>query len=64
MKKYIVTIDIHRYIDDYKAVAEPKIIEVEAGNKRIASLRAMMELNKDKEYAGLYKTLKSVEEVK
>lgn len=64
MKKYIVTFDIHRYIDTYKTESEQKIIEIEAGNKRVASLRAMMEINKIPEYEGLYKTLRTIEEVK
>lgn len=64
MKKFLVTFDIYKYIDQYKTKAVKETITIEAGNKRVASLRAMAELNKNKEYEGLYKTLRSIEEVK
>lgn len=64
MKKFLVTFDVFKYIDQYKTKAVKETITIEAGNKRVASLRAMAELNKNKEYEGLYKSLRSIEEVK
>lgn len=57
MKYYRVIVEVH--IDDKKK--ERKTIAVEAGNKRLASLRAMSELAKQG-YGDYYKTLISVEE--
>lgn len=58
MKYYRVTIEVH--LGDKKK--ERKIVAVEAGNKRLASLRAMSELAKQG-YSDFYKTLIEVEEV-
>lgn len=58
MKYYKVTIEVH--IDDKKK--ERKVVAVEAGNKRLASLRAMSELVKQG-FGDYFKTLVSVEEV-
>lgn len=60
MKKYKVTFEIH--IDRQRKVY--KTIEVEAGNKKMASIRAMTETNKDMAYNGLFKNITKIEEVK
>ena len=57
MKYYRVVVDVH-FDDGHR---EQKILAIEAGNKRLASLRAMSELAKQG-YADCYKTLISVEE--
>jgi len=64
MKKYNVTFDIYQYVNNYKTEATQYSIEVEAGNKKMASLRAMSEINRLPQFEGLYKTLKTIEEVK
>lgn len=60
MKKYKVTFEIH--IDRQRKFY--KVIEVEAGNKKMASIRAMTEINKDSSYSGLFKNITKVEEIK
>lgn len=42
---------------------ELKFIDVEAGNKKSAAMRALGVISKDTVYEGTYKTLDSVEEV-
>lgn len=48
--------------DDYGNV-DFKVITVEAGNKKIAALRGMQELNKIEGYSDRYKNLVKIEEV-
>ena len=59
MKKYIVEFEI--FSDDGKK--SYKTVNIEAGNKKIAALRAMTEINKDRSVAQLYKNLLSIREV-
>lgn len=59
MKKFKVVIEIH--IDRDRK--EHKQIVVEAGNKKLASIRALSEIGKDKKYTDNFKNVLSVEEV-
>jgi hypothetical protein len=59
MKKYVVEFEIF----DDNGKKSYKTVIVEAGNKKIAALRAMTEINKDQSVAQLYKNLLSVREV-
>ena len=64
MNQYDVTIEVHSPTQQLaKFVVETKVIRIEAGNKKLASLRAMKKLNDDG-YSEHYKTLKDVKEVK
>ena len=59
MRKFKVMFEIH--IDrNRKAMKE---IVVEAGNKRLASIRAMAEIGKIEKFSGLFKNILSIEEV-
>ena len=58
MKKFKVVFKI--FWERYPSFRE---IIVEAGTKKSASIRAMIELNKDTRISGLYKTIESIEEV-
>lgn len=59
MKIFKVIIDVFHSKND----VETKTIQIEAGNKKLASLRALGEISKQKEYMDLFKSVKSVEEV-
>lgn len=59
MKKYKVIFEIH--VDVKRKIVRE--IEVEAGNKKTASIRAMGELAKDRSMSGYFKNIVSVEEV-
>lgn len=60
MNNYKVTFEIFRDNNRKEIV----YVNVEAGNKKLASLRAMKKLGEDKpEYANLFKSVKAVEEV-
>lgn len=60
MRKFKVIFEIH--IDrNIKAFEE---IIVEAGNKKLASLRAMSEISKIEKYEGMFKSIHSIEEDK
>lgn len=58
MKKYKVVVEV--YLDRNRV--ERKEVIVEAGNKKMASLRALGQISKEKGYVSLYKSVKSVEE--
>ena len=60
MSKYKITFEV--YMDDKKKEWVP--VEIEAGNKKLAVLRAMQELGKVEKYKMTYKNVISVEEVK
>lgn len=60
MNKYKVTFEIH--IDRNRKTY--KEIIVEAGNKKFAMSRALSEISKVPEFEGLFKNVKSVEEIK
>lgn len=60
MKSYEVTFEI--FLANGGKTYET--VTIEAGNKRYAAVRAMMEVNKNKECAQLFKNLVSVREVK
>lgn len=58
MNQYKVTFEVFRE----NRQKELATVIVEAGNKKMASLRAMMKLKEDKpEYSDLFKSIKSVE---
>jgi hypothetical protein len=59
MRKFNVTFEV--FMPTGKK--QNKIIVVEAGNKKLAALRAMMEINKLDGYSQLYKNVVKVEEV-
>lgn len=59
MKKYRVTFEI--FMDGGRK--ENRSVVVEAGNKKLAALRGMIEINKDKAVAQLFKNLIGVREV-
>ena len=60
MKKFKVIFEIH--IDHNRK--EFKEVIVEAGNIRLASIRAMAEINKIKEFEEYFKNIARIEEVK
>ena len=62
MKKYKVTFEVFRNSGSERKT-ERKAIEVEAGNKKLAIMRAMMEINKMAGYSELYKQVAGIEEV-
>lgn len=64
MSKYKVTFELFNAFIGTKKDTLRKEITVEAGNKRIAAVRAMAELNSDKTTKDLYKNMISIEEVK
>lgn len=59
MRKFTVTFEV--FLESGKKFL--KSLTVEAGNKKLAGIRAMGEINKDEQCSGLYKNLKSIEEV-
>ncbi len=59
MNKYKVIFEIH--VDRNRK--EFKEIIVEAGTKKLAMVRALSEINKIKEYEGIFKNIKEIEEV-
>ena len=59
MKNYIVEFEV--FSDDGKK--SYRTINIEAGNKKIAALRAMSKINKDQSLAQSYKNLLSIREV-
>lgn len=59
MKKYVVEFEIF----EENGNKSYRSVQIEAGNKKYAAVRAMMEINKDKSVAQLYKNLLSVREV-
>lgn len=59
MKKFKILIDIFHGRDR----VETRAFTVEAGNKKMATIRALSEVSKIKEFASFYKSVKSVEEV-
>ena len=59
MKKFKVMFEIH--VDRNRK--EFKEIIVEAGTKKLAMVRALSEINKIKEYEGIFKNIKEIEEV-
>jgi len=59
MKHFNVTFEIHRG-SNHK---EYKTVMVEAGNKKLATIRGMMAINKIDEYSDLFKNVVKVEEV-
>lgn len=60
MREYKVTFQV--FNDD--GSSETKIVKVIAGNIKLATIRAMSEINKIPGYSNLFKKLYSVEEVK
>lgn len=59
MNKYVVTFVVHHDSKNKENVS----ITVEAGSKKLASLRAMMELRNNRpDCNDLFKTIKSIEE--
>lgn len=59
MKHFKVTFEVHRG-SNHK---EYKTVTVEAGNKKLATLRGMMAINKLDGYSDLFKNVIKVEEV-
>lgn len=59
MRKFIVTFEVFMN-NGHK---ENREIQVEAGNKKLAALRGMMEINKLSGYSNLYKNVVKIEEV-
>lgn len=59
MRKFNVTFEV--FMSTGKK--QNKVIAVEAGNKKLAALRGMMEINKLDGYSQLYKNVVKVEEV-
>ena len=57
MKQFKVIIDVYHS----KNHVETKALTVEAGNKRLAGLRALGEISKQKEFIDLYKSIRSIE---
>jgi hypothetical protein len=57
MKKFKVRVDI--FLSDGRK--ETKILTVESGNKKLASIRALGEISKDKRYKDLFKSVQSLE---
>lgn len=59
MNKYNVIFEVHHV----GGIKEQKIIVVEAGNKKLATISGMMEINKLDPYKSLYKNVLRVIEV-
>lgn len=59
MRKFRVFFNVFRE----GRIIEKKILVVESGNKKLATFRAMREINKDPKYVDLYKTVDRVEEI-
>lgn len=59
MKKYRVMFEIHNE-DGSKQYMD---IFVEAGNRKMATLRAMSEISKNEKYKNLFKNVKEISEV-
>ena len=59
MRKFNVTFVV--FMND--GTKQDKTVFVEAGNKKLAALRGMLEINKIDEYSQLYKNVKRIEEV-
>lgn len=59
MKNYIVEFEVF----DNDGKKSYITVTVEAGNKKIAAVRAMSKINKDQSVAQLYKNLLSIREV-
>lgn len=59
MKKFKVVFEVYRS----NTYTENKTVSVEAGNKKLACTRAMAEINRQGDYSGYFKKIKSVEEV-
>ena len=59
MKYFNVTFEIHRGTNH----KEYKTVKVEAGNKKLATIRGMIEINKISGYSDLFKNVVKVEEV-
>ncbi|WP_458459299.1 hypothetical protein [Pseudobutyrivibrio sp.] len=59
MKKFRVIFKIYITKDRLQL----KEMIVEAGNKKMASIRALSEISKDKAYSNVYKNIVSIEEV-
>lgn len=58
MKKFKVIIEI--FLGGNRNKIEEIIVE--AGSKKLASIRALREISKKKEYENLYKTIRSIED--
>lgn len=65
MRNFIVVFEVFKqdWIQNGSKEVEYVKINVEAGNKKIAALRAIQELNKKSGYSDKYKNIKSIEEV-
>ena len=61
MSNYEVTFEV--FTDNSTKPREELKIKVEAGNKKLAVLRAMQAINKMEGYSNLYKNVKSVEAI-
>lgn len=61
MKKWRVFFDI--YADTITKKVNTVLVVVEAGTKKLAVTRGILELNKMDEYRDRYKSLKAIEEV-
>lgn len=59
MKKFNVIFEVYRS----NTYTEDKTVSVEAGNKKLACMRAMAEINRQGDYSSYFKKVKSVEEV-
>lgn len=57
MKKFNVIFEVYRS----NTYTENKTVSVEAGNKKLACTRAMAEINKQGDYSGYFKKIKSIE---
>lgn len=60
MRQFKIVVEIH--IDRNRKTFEEFIVE--AGNKKLASIRGLQEVSKKKDYDGLFKSIVSVEEIK
>ena len=65
MRNFIVVFEVFKqdWIPNGSKEVEYVKINVEAGNKKIAAMRAIQELNKKNGYSDKYKNIKSIEEV-
>ena len=60
MNKYKVSFEVY---SDNSAKPRTVTIEVEAGNKKLAAIRGLREINKSGDFASWYKQIKTIEEV-
>lgn len=63
MNQYKAIFKLNKYEESIAPESKFVTIEVEGGNMRMASMRAIAKISGMKEYADYYKTLMSIEQI-